>query len=96
MEWKRPSAVVVAGPSRRSGMESGSVAGAKGGAGVTTIASNFAVSLAQESRHKVVLIDLNLQLGDAALEFEQRLLAIHERVHACASARARCAAPFAV
>jgi pilus assembly protein CpaE len=42
-------------------------AGAKGGSGVTTIASNFAVSLAQESRHKVVLIDLNLQLGDAAL-----------------------------
>ena len=42
-------------------------AGAKGGTGVTTIASNFAVSLARESAHKVVLIDLNLQLGDAAL-----------------------------
>lgn len=42
-------------------------AGAKGGSGVTTIASNFAVSLARESARKVVLIDLNLQLGDAAL-----------------------------
>jgi pilus assembly protein CpaE len=42
-------------------------AGAKGGSGVTTVASNFAVSLAQEPGYKVVLIDLNLQLGDAAL-----------------------------
>ncbi len=42
-------------------------AGAKGGSGTTTIASNFAVSLSQESGQKIVLIDLNLQLGDAAL-----------------------------
>ena len=42
-------------------------AGAKGGAGVTTIATNFAVSLAKEAGQKVALIDLNLQLGDAAL-----------------------------
>jgi pilus assembly protein CpaE len=41
--------------------------GAKGGAGVTTIASNFAVALAQESGEKVALIDLDLELGDAAL-----------------------------
>ena len=41
--------------------------GAKGGAGVTTIASNFAVALAQESGDKVALIDLDLELGDAAL-----------------------------
>jgi pilus assembly protein CpaE len=42
--------------------------GAKGGSGVTTIASNFAVSLAQESRQSTVLIDLDLPLGDAALD----------------------------
>jgi pilus assembly protein CpaE len=40
-------------------------AGAKGGAGVTTIASNFAIALAKYG--KVALIDLDLQLGDAAL-----------------------------
>jgi pilus assembly protein CpaE len=42
-------------------------AGAKGGSGVTTVATNFAVSLAQESGRSAVLIDLNLPLGDAAL-----------------------------
>jgi pilus assembly protein CpaE len=42
--------------------------GAKGGSGVTTVASNFAVSLARESGQSTVLIDLNLPLGDAALD----------------------------
>jgi len=42
--------------------------GAKGGSGVTTVASNFAVSLAQQSGQKTVLIDLNLPFGDAALD----------------------------
>jgi pilus assembly protein CpaE len=42
--------------------------GAKGGCGVTTIASNFAVSLAQESGRKTLLIDLGLPLGDVAIE----------------------------
>jgi pilus assembly protein CpaE len=42
--------------------------GAKGGSGVTTIASNFAVALAKESGRSTVLVDLNLPLGDAALE----------------------------
>jgi pilus assembly protein CpaE len=41
--------------------------GAKGGAGVTTVACNFAVALAQESRQSTLLIDLDLPLGDAAL-----------------------------
>ena len=41
--------------------------GAKGGSGVTTIASNFAVALAQESGQSTLLIDLDLPLGDAAL-----------------------------
>ena len=40
--------------------------GAKGGSGVTTIASNFAVSLAQEPDKSTILIDLNLPLGNAA------------------------------
>ena len=41
--------------------------GAKGGSGVTTVGANFAVALARESRGKVALVDLELQLGDAAL-----------------------------
>jgi pilus assembly protein CpaE len=41
--------------------------GAKGGAGVTTIASNFAVLLGRESGKNALLIDLDLPLGDAAL-----------------------------
>jgi pilus assembly protein CpaE len=41
--------------------------GAKGGAGVTTLACNFAVALAQESGQSTLLVDLDLPLGDAAL-----------------------------
>lgn len=41
--------------------------GAKGGSGVTTIASNFAVALAQESDQKIALIDFGLPIGDAGL-----------------------------
>src|SRR3569833_3453505 len=43
-------------------------AGAKGGSGVTTVATNFAVALAQDSGKSTVLIDLNLPLGNAALD----------------------------
>jgi pilus assembly protein CpaE len=43
--------------------------GSKGGSGVTTLASNFAVSVAQESRKSTLLIDLNLPFGDAAMNF---------------------------
>jgi pilus assembly protein CpaE len=39
----------------------------KGGAGATMLACNFAVSLAKESGKKTLLIDLDLPLGDAAL-----------------------------
>jgi pilus assembly protein CpaE len=42
--------------------------GAKGGSGATTVASNFAVALAQENGGSTVLIDLNLPLGDAAID----------------------------
>ena len=41
--------------------------GAKGGSGATTVASNFAVALAKQAGGKVALLDLDLQLGDAAL-----------------------------
>ena len=41
--------------------------GAKGGAGVTMLACNFAVALAQEPSQKTLLIDLDLPFGDAAL-----------------------------
>jgi pilus assembly protein CpaE len=41
--------------------------GAKGGSGVTTLACNFALSLAREQRQRTLLIDLNLPLGDAAI-----------------------------
>jgi pilus assembly protein CpaE len=40
---------------------------AKGGSGATTLACNYAVSLAQESQQRTLLIDLNLPLGDAAI-----------------------------
>jgi pilus assembly protein CpaE len=42
--------------------------GAKGGSGVTTVASNFAVALANESGQSTLLIDLDLPLGAAALD----------------------------
>ncbi|MGB6727590.1 MAG: AAA family ATPase [Terracidiphilus sp.] len=41
--------------------------GTKGGCGVTTIAANFAISLAQESERSTLLMDLGLPLGDAAI-----------------------------
>jgi len=41
--------------------------GAKGGAGVTTIATNFAISAVRESDRKTLLIDLDLPFGDVAL-----------------------------
>jgi pilus assembly protein CpaE len=41
--------------------------GAKGGSGVTTLACNYAVALAQDSGQSTLLIDLDLPLGDAAL-----------------------------
>jgi len=42
--------------------------GSKGGAGTTTVALNFAVSLVTETGKKVLLVDLDLPLGDAALD----------------------------
>ncbi len=47
---------------------------AKGGSGVTTLATSFAVSLAETSGQRTLLIDLNLPLGDAALNLGVRSL----------------------
>jgi len=41
--------------------------GCKGGCGVTTIASNFAVCVAQESGQSTLLVDLGVPLGDTAI-----------------------------
>lgn len=41
--------------------------GTKGGCGVTTTVCNYAVAMAREGEGKTLLVDLNLPLGDAAL-----------------------------
>jgi pilus assembly protein CpaE len=41
--------------------------GTKGGCGVTALAANFAVALAQESERNTLLMDFGLPLGDAAI-----------------------------
>ncbi len=41
--------------------------GAKGGCGVTTLATNFAIALRRESGSEVNLVDLNIQLGDVGV-----------------------------
>jgi pilus assembly protein CpaE len=41
--------------------------GAKGGSGVTTLVTNFALALRQEAGSAVALVDLNTQLGDVAV-----------------------------
>lgn len=46
--------------------------GTKGGCGVTTLASNFALALQQESEQSTLLIDLGLPLGDAAINLSLR------------------------
>lgn len=58
----------AARPAKKTGGKILVFTGAKGGSGVTTVASNFAVSLAQESGQSTLLIDLGLPLGDAALD----------------------------
>ena len=41
--------------------------GSKGGSGVTTVACNVAIALAQRPEHSILLIDLALPIGDCAL-----------------------------
>ena len=54
-------------PARRTARKLFVFLGTKGGCGVTTLTSNFAVAMAQESQQSTLLIDLGLPLGDAAL-----------------------------
>jgi pilus assembly protein CpaE len=66
-----PRAVAVAAPPPQGKKTEGRFLvfmGAKGGAGVTTLACNYAVSLAQESGLKTLLIDLDLPFGSAAID----------------------------
>jgi pilus assembly protein CpaE len=41
--------------------------GAKGGSGVSTVATNFAIALTKQDAGKVVIVDMDLQLGEVAL-----------------------------
>jgi pilus assembly protein CpaE len=41
--------------------------GTKGGCGVTTLASNFALAVAEETEHKTLIVDLGQPLGDVAI-----------------------------
>ena len=43
------------------------VFGTKGGVGTTTVATNLAIALGKKSKLDIVLLDLNLQLGNAVL-----------------------------
>ena len=61
---RRPAATR---PLKKTGGRLMAFLGAKGGDGVTTLACNFAVSMAKESGQSTLLIDLDLPLGDAAL-----------------------------
>ena len=58
----------VSGSKRRTGGRQLIFMGAKGGVGVTTLACNYAVTMARESAsEKTLLVDLDIPLGDAAL-----------------------------
>jgi pilus assembly protein CpaE len=57
----------VARPRKKAAGKLYAFIGSKGGAGTTMLACNFAVALAKESGEKTLLIDLDLPLGDAAL-----------------------------
>jgi pilus assembly protein CpaE len=66
-----PRVVAVAAPPPQTKKTEGRFLvflGAKGGAGVTTLACNYAVSLVQESGLKTLLIDFDLPFGSAAID----------------------------
>jgi pilus assembly protein CpaE len=53
------------GPSRKDGCQICAVAGATGGVGTTSIAVNLACALAADETNSVVLVDLDMAVGDA-------------------------------
>lgn len=63
-------AMAILNPGTRPTIKTGRLLvflGAKGGSGVTTIACNLAIALAQETDQRTLIIDLALPMGDAAL-----------------------------
>ena len=64
---RRPAPRPAAPTHKKAGGKLLAFMGSKGGAGVTTLACNFAVALAQGHEQSTLLIDLDLPLGDAAL-----------------------------
>lgn len=46
--------------------------GSKGGVGTTTVASNMAISLANYTKKNVVVVDLNLQMGNTAMALDMK------------------------
>ena len=59
-------------PTRPIGPKIIAVANQKGGVGKTSIATNLAVALAQQSPMEVVLVDLDLQFGDVSTVLDLR------------------------
>jgi pilus assembly protein CpaE len=64
---RRPATRATSSDKKKAGGRLLAFMGAKGGTGVTTLACNFAVALAQEPGESTLLIDLDIPLGDAAL-----------------------------
>ena len=59
--------VTVSGSTRVSTGKTLLFFGAKGGAGATTVATNFAIQLHRQTSQRVLLVDLDLTLGEVAL-----------------------------
>jgi pilus assembly protein CpaE len=57
---------------RRKAGRTITVFSSKGGVGVTTVATNLAVSCAKNLKKNTVLVDLNLQMGDVGLMLDMR------------------------
>ena len=66
---RRRETMVERAPSATSTSRVIPVLAAKGGSGKTTVATNLAVALAQQSPGDVVIVDLDLQFGDVASAF---------------------------
>lgn len=61
---------VLMEPESQKGLSSGEVIvlyGAKGGIGKTTVAVNLATAIAHETKQRVAIVDMDIQMGDVAL-----------------------------